>query len=50
MVQFGGQTELTNRYVLMSQKLVQNAKIEKFKCDILGYFQTLWACLQIVEL
>ena len=25
----------------IGQKLVENAKIEKFKCDILGYFQTL---------
>ena len=26
----------------MEQKLVENAKIEKLKCDILGDFQTLW--------
>ena len=24
------------------QKLVENAKIQKFKCDIFGDFQTLW--------
>ena len=28
--------------LLMEQKLVENAKIEKLKCDILGDFQTLW--------
>ena len=27
--------------LLMEQKLVENAKIEKLKCDILGDFQTL---------
>ena len=26
----------------MGQKLVEDAKIEKFKCDILGDFKTLW--------
>ena len=36
-----GQTELPDRSVLIGQKLVENAKIEKFKCDILGDFQTL---------
>ena len=36
-----GQTELPDRSVLIGQKLVQNAKIQKFKCDILGDFQTL---------
>ena len=41
MVQFG-QTELPDRPVLKVQKLVENAKIQKFKCDILGDFQTLW--------
>ena len=49
MVQFGeflkpkacGQTELPDRSVLIGQKLVENAKIEKFKCGILGDFQTL---------
>ena len=30
------------RYVIFKgQKLVENAKIQKFKCDILGDFQTL---------
>ena len=52
MVQFGdlasfgqpkacGQTELPDRSCLIGQKLLENAKIEKFKCDILGDFQTL---------
>ena len=27
--------------VLIGQKLVENAKIEEFKCDIFGDFQTL---------
>ena len=36
-----GQTELPDRSVLIGQKLVEHAKIEKFKCDILGDFQTL---------
>ena len=39
-----GQTVLPDRSVLIGQKLVENAKIEKFKCDILGDFQTLWSC------
>ena len=26
----------------IGQKLMENAKIEKLKCDILGDFQTLW--------
>ena len=32
---------LTDRSVLIRQKLVENAKIQKFKCDILSKFQTL---------
>ena len=27
----------------MVQKLVENAKIENLKCDILGDFQTMWS-------
>ena len=34
-----GQTVLPDMSVLIGQKL-ENAKIEKFKCDILGDFQT----------
>ena len=37
-----GQTVLPDRSVLIGQKLVENAKIEKkFKCDILSNFQTM---------
>ena len=36
-----GQTVLPDRSVLIGQKLVESAKIEKFKCDILSYFQTM---------
>ena len=32
----------TDRSILIVQKLVENAKMPKFKCDILGNFQTLW--------
>ena len=32
---------LPDRSVLIGQKLVENAKIEKFKCDILSNFQTM---------
>ena len=32
---------LPDRSLLVGQKLLENAKIEKFKCDILGNFQTL---------
>ena len=36
------QTVLPDRPVIIGQKLVENAKIENLKCDILGDFQTLW--------
>ena len=36
-----GQTVLPDRSVLIGQKLVKNAKLQKFKCDILGDFQTM---------
>ena len=39
-----GQTVLPDRSVLIGQKLVQNAKIQKFKCDILSNFQTMYVC------
>ena len=46
MVHFGeflkteacGQTVLPDRSVLVGQKLVENAKIQKFNCDILSNF------------
>ena len=46
MVQFGkpeasGHTVLPDMLSLIGQKLVENAEIQKFKCDILGDFQTL---------
>ena len=36
-----GQTVLPDRSILIGQKLVENAKIQKFKCDILSNFQTM---------
>ena len=39
-----GQIVLPDRSVLKGQKLMKNAKIGKFKCDILGDFQTMWHC------
>ena len=50
MVNFGefwkpeafGQIVLPDRSVFIGQKLVENAKIKKFKCDILSDFQTTW--------
>ena len=38
-----GQTVLPDRSVLIGEKLVENAKIKKFKCDILSNFQTMWS-------
>ena len=35
------QTVLPDRSISIEQKLVENAKIEKFKCNILSDFQTL---------
>ncbi len=35
-----GQTVLPDRSVLIGQKLVEKAKIQTFKCDILSNFQT----------
>ena len=40
-----GQTVLPDRSVLLGQKLVENAKIQKCKCDILSNFQTIWNVL-----
>ena len=45
VVNLGGQTVLPDRLVLLGQKLVENAKIQKFKCDILSDFQTLYRCI-----
>ena len=37
------QTVLPDRSVLIGQTLVENAKIQKFKCDNLSNFQTMWS-------
>ena len=42
-----GQIVLPDRSVLIGQKLVENAKIQKFKCDIFSDFQTLCICPSI---
>ena len=47
MVNFGefskpetcGQTVLPDMSILIGQKLAENAKIQRFKCDILSNFQ-----------
>ena len=41
-----GQTVLPDRSVLIRQKLVESAKIQKYKLDILGDFQTLCSVFQ----
>ena len=38
----GDETVLPDMSFLIGQKFVENAKIGKLKCDILGDFQTLW--------
>ena len=35
---------VTRQVILMGQKLVNNAKIQIFKCDILSTIQTMWKC------
>ena len=40
-----GQTVLPDRSILIGQKLVENAKIQNFKCDILSDFQTMCYCV-----
>ena len=48
MVHFGeflktcGQTVLPDKLILIGQKLVENVKMQTFKCDILSIFQTMW--------
>ena len=44
-----GQTELPGRSVLIGQKLVENTKIQKFKCDILSNFQTMCALFELLN-
>ena len=41
------QTVLPDRLFVIRQKLMENAKIEKCKCDILGDFQTLCKSVEI---
>ena len=38
---------LPDRSVLIGQKLEENAKIQKFKCDILSNFQTMFLFISI---
>ena len=45
-----GQTVLPDRSILVGQKLVENAKIEKLNWDILGDFQTLCILLKRASL
>ena len=40
-----GQTVLSDRSTFIEQKLVDNAKIENIKWDILANFQTMWGPL-----
>ena len=40
-----GHTVLPDRSILISQILVENAKVEKLKCDILDDFRTLYLCV-----
>ena len=57
MVNFGeflkswifGQTVLPDRSILIGQKLVENGKLQKFKCDILSNFQTMCSRLDYVD-
>ena len=37
-----GQKVLPDISILLRQRLAENAKIEKFECDILGDFQTMF--------
>ena len=38
-----------DRSVLIGQKLVGNAKIQKFKCEVLRNYQTMWEYLITVD-
>ena len=39
---------LPDRRYRIDQKLVENAKIEKFKWDILSNFQTMWILPKVI--
>ena len=41
---------LPDRSILIRQKLVENAKIQKFKCNILSHFQTIFSSEQVLEM
>ena len=43
------QTLFPDRSLLIGQKLMENAKIQKFKYDILSNFQTLWAKSKLLK-
>ena len=43
-----GQVVLPDRSLLIAQKLVENAKFLKLKCNILRNFQTMWRCSKSV--
>ena len=40
-------TVLPDRSILISQKFMENAKIEKLKCDIFSDFQTMWTIVHM---
>ena len=44
-------TMLPDRSILIGQKLVENTKNKKFKCDILRNFQTMWSSeIELIDL
>ena len=51
MVNFGEflKTSATRQGNSKGQKLTENAKIQKLKCDILDDFQTLWCCVMLLR-
>ena len=57
MVRFGefrkpeacGQTVLPDQPFLKGQNSMENAKIQRFKCDILRHFQTIWVYVECQE-
>ena len=44
-----GKTVLPDRSILIGEKLLEKAKIEKLKCDIFADFQALWAYVYILS-
>ena len=45
-----GQIVLPYRSLSIGQKMMENAKLENYKCDFLGDFQTLWKMSQFVRM